>query len=297
MSTKIYNGFRLPKMEMTELLTFSQKVKEQCQKIKTEKYHRAFADMVTAILDNINGGYSEKSLYMEEIGVNKYVPDNVFSHVYWDIYQRIKDMKATRERDPAVDFGSEVLFIPQDDCILALFYAENREFTKCWKSFKEVEDYSYWNQTDRPRKITVKDWQKRSDDWDKALGGDGYGIPGDYGFLYTLTSPDIRTPRPEEIIKYIPSFNKRLDRVVHDLYTLNKMKEAVAHLPKEEQSKWSNMADSYYYTRQAIVNGTVKNELEELKLKIEPLLHKKITPEVLREKIFKKEDLIETTTI
>ena len=298
MSTKIYNGYKLPLMSMQELLAFNQKVREKFEKIKTEKFHKCFAQIAVCALDNINSGritIEEWAKAHKEGGSHLF--DSIFSNVYWDIHDRIRKVNSTRERDPAVDYGADVLYIPCDDCILALFYAEAREYKKCWESFKEVKDYAYWNQTDRPRSITVKDWKKRSDDWDKALGGDGYGIPRDYGFNYTLASTDVRTPRPEDIIKKFPPFSKRLDTLAKEIYASNCIKQGVAQLPQEEQNKWSNMSEHYFGAIDAIRTGKVEDELNKIKSEIEPLLHKKVTREILYENIFKKVKLAEEATV
>lgn len=159
MSTRIYNGYKLPLMTMGELLEFSKKVKVKADIVKTKEYHKTFANIVYTTIDNFSSGLTDFEKYKknrESQGNNVHIFANVFSDTYWSIYDRIKNVKITRNRDPAIDWESNIVYIPREDCILALFYSENKDIEKVWKSFKEVKYYGYWDNTDHPKILLVK---------------------------------------------------------------------------------------------------------------------------------------------
>lgn len=49
---------------------------------------------------------------------------------------------------------------------------------------KYLSDFQYWNNTDRPKEISEKDWEKRYYLWEKAIGPD-YTIHN-HGFMMNL---------------------------------------------------------------------------------------------------------------
>jgi hypothetical protein len=69
---------------------------------------------------------------------------------------------------------------------LILFYCELGEVIKYWRGLDFVADYHYQNSTDKPDGISDLAWEKRRADWDKVLGGNGWGKPVDYAYCFQV---------------------------------------------------------------------------------------------------------------
>lgn len=52
---------------------------------------------------------------------------------------------------------------------LATFYSEKQEFIEIWESYPGIKEYMYYNNTDKPDNLTLKQWKKRQSDWEKAI--------------------------------------------------------------------------------------------------------------------------------
>lgn len=52
--------------------------------------------------------------------------------------------------------------------ILCCLYTQEDSMRKAFEQLPFVEEYSYWNNTDRPSSISEKEWNSRRDAWDKV---------------------------------------------------------------------------------------------------------------------------------
>ena len=212
MSTKIYNGYRLPKMDNIKLMSFLGKVKSKIDVIHKKLWNQCVAQQATTLID-LNALGEKKQViellkksdrYNSKENWTEFCPKWV---AYDSIRERIKKVAETSLRDPEIDFDFHLCLIPTKTQILALLYTEQNEMTKAWESFKEVSSYYYFNNSDRPDKVSVAEWNKRKRDWDKALGADG--IPGTKSLQYHPIDKFFPFPSYEDIKAYIPSLNDR----------------------------------------------------------------------------------------
>jgi len=83
--------------------------------------------------------------------------------------------------------------------------------------FPEVEDYRYWNNSNKPKKISDKEWDKRRRDWDKVRPG--IGILSKHRFyidcIYTFFTPDIN-----DVMDHIPLLDCRVDKLSRNFITI-----------------------------------------------------------------------------
>jgi hypothetical protein len=226
MSTKIYNGYKLSIRNATlaSLREFfapiQAKVKKQCN----ASVATTLAEMCAEILDQRSiaesGGlsyhqrFSRHQAYVGGKSVDVWESPLVQAHIILsDAY-----IKSKREgtRSPDFDFEFEVCFIPCGKATLALLYTEKEEFRKIWERHPKVRDYHYQNQTDRPRNVTAEQWRRRAKDWDVALLDKG-GLPASAGFtMSTFGYYGLPYPHAADVIKHIPSFEKRVQSIAND---------------------------------------------------------------------------------
>ena len=195
MSTKIYNGYLLPKMDMIKLLNFCKSTQKSLQKSKNKILAKTMAELCCEKLDDAILKQNPK-------------PNSVLSLVSREIMDRVHNIKKTQSRDPEVDFESSACFFPMSNKTLVLFFSDKKEITSTWEKTAKVKDYHYQNQTDRPNKVSAKDWKQREKDWNKVLLNKVPAVPSQNSFSFVFTD-DNTFLNKEEVIKYLPSFETR----------------------------------------------------------------------------------------
>ncbi len=88
-----------------------------------------------------------------------------------------------------------------------------------------MSEFSYWNNTDRPKKITKKEWDVRAEIWNGIF--EKNSVPAEAGFTQIIHSGGL-VPQMEDVAKvwkkFCPSFEKRVDRWAENEYIKEKVK-------------------------------------------------------------------------
>lgn len=168
MSTKIYNGYRMPTTDLFTLLN-------QCREIRLELEERRNSVLKTQFKDKA------------EYPAWRYNT------------QRQIDESNRKGHQHSHDFSIEICFLPTEHSYLYLtFPAKSKEMDIIQEHFKS-EFFGYWNNVDPDEDCSEVSWQERRRLWGEALLDDKNGIPGQHGFTITLL--DSRLPLPDELYK------------------------------------------------------------------------------------------------
>jgi len=154
MSTKIYNGGRLPLTSLEVLLCWCREARKV---------------LVEARAEQLRSRYTLKQYRKERDELQK----------------RAWRIETTCLRDPAADFSFNATFFPLREATLVIPFQDNPGMLKAWNRLPYLIEYGYWNNTDIPAECTDTEWSQRKDDWDLALPGSG--VPQDHGFDFIFT--------------------------------------------------------------------------------------------------------------
>ena len=212
MSTKIYNGYYISKMDLGTLYNFMQRFKSKINNASENLFIITVLKLATYSID--------KMVFHGDPGVGignnseKYSPIQQSIFHVWERQNRIEREKI---RDPLFDFNCKVVFIPTESKIMCLLYAEREEYRSIWEAMPEVVSYPYWNNTDFPSDLTFEEWEERSQEWDQALGASG--IPADAGFTIECGNKEIPLTKNviDNYLHYIPSFEERVEMIADDI--------------------------------------------------------------------------------
>lgn len=302
MSTTIYNGYKLPMMSFRELTEFTKRFREMAKEKTVELVSAYIAEKITELLDDMRIWDEEmfverhvlyedelekliKQRNLEKQGVvlneeekiklrlDAYPHRTAKSVVVWKARERYRKIEQTMTRDPVVDFDSNACFIPIQDKILVLFNCEQKEIVELWESLPEITYYGYWNNTDPDKSVSEEEWEQRRKDWNEALPG--AGVLMDNG-MFAYFVKDVFNPLMIEVqlvMKFIPSFEKRVNRVAKDIVMDRKFKELISANENKMNALWE--------TIDWLKTDEGKEEVKKEKERVAPLLIPVITKEHL----------------
>jgi hypothetical protein len=205
------NGYKLPKMSALELNEFSKTLGKDFRAIKYKLVAKATARVVTNLMDlDSYAGKKNKESY---------------SFQAWSkMYEYTKTAKNSKELTWA-DFSCSVVFFPMKDKTLAIFYSYDfdRAYQKHWESLDLVDEYWFDNRGDKPDSVSDKDWNQRGSDWELVL--EGPGIPSQNGLIAEFCDHDNDSIRDTDLVKYVPSYEKRIQSLVDSEFSKPKNKQ------------------------------------------------------------------------
>lgn len=275
------NGFVLPKMNMNKLLDFCKEHSVKINEIAKENLLEFIAKELVEVIDNIDAGFELKGIESRKEKQN--YCSTYTSLIYCEYRDRVQNIIKTSQRDPEIDFETLVSFFPIKGKLLAIFYSEQPEINKYWRDIPEVKDYHIQNSTDKPENVTKKQWEQRKKIWDIAYGGNIYNPVYHNRFVYNFIPNDFLFSNFEisDLIKYIPSFEKRLYRLAKGSFINQFCSDLSTNLKPNEKPdyiRWYFEAEDLLYYKDTVA----MNQLEEFKNKFRILLTENLTEDIIK---------------
>jgi len=261
MSTKIYNGYKINNINsLLELKEFCQRITPIFEEAQKQLLGKITADIAVKIIDKLKFNLSV-DYYITKEHKNKKFTNSVYREAKYLVEEKQRKIKQTGQRDPSYDIEINIIFIPIQNKMLSIFYAERQELTNIWKNFDEVEYYGYWDNTDRDEKCTEDEWDQRDKDWEEALPG--VGIPSENGFVWSALE-NIPLYGINEVLNNLPSDENRIANIAEDLLWLDYI--------KNKQTDNISSIHSYFDFRHELKNSLAE-KLENKKEYVKNNLH------------------------
>lgn len=191
MSTKIYDGKRLPDMSVLELHKFCQKLRAKLLPIAQTEYFKLMAQIAQDVYVYVLTGknISEYPVNMLELGKpsTDFSPYEVFIFAKCQTEKLVMNTSNAIRRIDAVfdaDFDVTLCVFPLPNKTLCIPYANHDKLHKHLFAVEEFADYAYWNNTDPASNVMSDEWEQRKIDWHNALPG--AGVPRDNGMLFKI---------------------------------------------------------------------------------------------------------------
>jgi len=169
MSTKIYTGFRFVEPTLLKLYGWINEFRTELRPVVETAHKRWVTTLAVRKLDM-------DTLDNAALSKPKYLQD-----AYDEFTRRVKEIRRTKVRDSDVDYELELSILPMSARkVLGIVFCEQQDMVNLWMGKQFVEDYAYWDNTDKPDEVTEAQWEKRGKDWNDALPG--VGVPSMCGF-------------------------------------------------------------------------------------------------------------------
>lgn len=221
MSTKIFNGFRFAPMEFGEL---DLELTQWKERVKTLTIETASGYMAKTVISKLDGAISK----------GEAVPERLFGNVWADMHDRQREIKKTQRRDPPVDFEFEIVIIPDGNTFYGLYYTEQGKWADEFRDQPYIQDYSYWNNTDKPDEVTDAEWEERELTWNRLLPR--VTTPAQRGYTVTCTYDPSWSELLDNMSKYVPSNESRARTQAHTDAMNDHMKRHMPENPDERMS-------------------------------------------------------------
>jgi hypothetical protein len=192
MSTKIFDGKRMPMMALEEFAEWASGLRELVRK----KLNDILIKHTIEDIVNIHDKYA--------IG-NEIVPEYASYDSYKILsYHIMLDLLSKKDKHYNLNkFTFSLAAFPIGFHILLVPYSHYNEIIEIVSKYKYVEEYAYWNNTDKPENLTTEQWENRRNAWESVF--EKYGdIPNDsalminVGNIYPSKIEDFSAPSLEE---------------------------------------------------------------------------------------------------
>lgn len=199
MSTKIMTGFRLQTTDLFEIHAIMSEFRASVAELQRRDVATLMARMACDIIDRRDRGH---------ITDDDLPPINA---VLRDIRTRQKEILGSGYRDPEIDFDFEISLMPFDGQVFGMVFSERQLWIDTWMARPEVDEFAYWNNTDRPSGLTAEEWSERARVWDAILRANPAGTPGMAGFTAQCADRMVFASA-EEMLACLPTFQDRVVR-------------------------------------------------------------------------------------
>lgn len=238
MSTKIYNGriIRAPIGKAYDLL-----IKRKPEAVQIGR-NLELAFMANSAAEKI-----------DKARVDGEESDSPLFHAWTEMSDRVREIKKTQRRDPAVDFECELWLFPYKEQVLAILNTESRELQQWFDGLSFVEDYSYWDNSDPDENIDKKVWKQRERDWNKVLPG--AGVPLDRCMVFSIYGGGAPYPAdPDEAVKHIRPTEDRLEALARRL-VIQDVYKAMLDEKQKEDPDWKPEGFAFYFKAEKELNS------------------------------------------
>lgn len=255
MSVKLYDAWRMPVMPMA-------KFQKWLNELRTTFHPIADKIILTECAYRAIRAYDLDCVFPNRKEVKENKMRSYLVSAWSKILTEYKEVKKTSHRNPAVDVECEIIFHFRGRFIYMVMFTEVHAYKDHLVSLPNIEDYGYWDNTDKPDYITQRAWNHRKKLWDDVFG---YGQYLQAGLTWTLIGDyNLAIPNKGNVEEYFTPFNKRLS---------NMLDEAVIKYYPGEWGKHS-IYNAYNWMK---TDPAAKKIREEIKPKIEAMMKKELT--------------------
>ncbi len=214
MSTKLHHGYRLA--VGVDPFDFIATVRAHIDPVRDRADARILAERAVAIIDKaaVHGLVTHAG---DDLASLMKTPLTA-AYVAYE-YEQAKLRDIDRRHDPnrfELSFGRD----PQTGRFGVLRFADEATLIDAFDAIPEVEEYGYWNNTDRPDDVTEDQWDQRREFWDRVLPG--YSAPVEVMLGWSLRSThhpgplSLASDRSPLILEELPDLDRRARRAAQD---------------------------------------------------------------------------------
>jgi hypothetical protein len=161
MSYKVYDAFKFGTTDMDAVRSHIDAWKNELAKLHHRWLAALHADMAVAMIDEA-----------ATTTVSRHRGKVPLETVRKEILDRQEEIVTSRLRDPEVDPEFTVSVFTHETGYYGIVGTERRAWLDEWLKSNFIEDFSYWNNTDRPDGMDADEWERRHAVWKSLASTD-----------------------------------------------------------------------------------------------------------------------------
>jgi hypothetical protein len=215
MSYKIFDGFRLVASSMGEITEAIDAWRPSLEKLQTTWLAKLQARMISEMIDEAattQGRHEGKT---------------PLDFVLTEILGRQAEINRSGLRDPEVDPDFKISIFAHGTSYYGIVDTERRQWLDAWLAADRVEDFSYWDNSERNMRVSASAWKERRGVWKSVLAS------RPEVFDCTLHGA---TVTEAQILAAMPDFETRVSRQARRLAQELEMARRYEEMNNEESS-------------------------------------------------------------
>ncbi len=184
----IMNAWKTPFKNLDEIVNWAIEFRPKMREAADQKFNNLVTNLTLNIIDYI---YKNKSLPEKTIRTisKRYNPGdlNPDYELSWQVAMEtevaIRYEAISIEKNPTMDFRSDMVFIPHNGNIYAIWYGDDRDWEKLFSSLG-WEEYWYDGRTDSDGEIPYEEYEARGEIWSEIF--DRVNTPSEAGMVVDL---------------------------------------------------------------------------------------------------------------
>jgi len=260
MSTEIYTGFKFVMTELSGIVAAMDQVKGHIEELQRKRYLTAYACLLASTLDRsrqaIAAGRTEGM-----------VTGRPGSLVHRAIQKRQAHVRATRERDPAVDL--EVVLTcwysrHLGEVVGCVFGEFSEPVLKLLRDTGVATDYAYWTGVESDEDVPPQEWAQR-----KAVWAEVQNRKAGMGFQFRFDGEKASYPfQWDELVPHLPDLEFRA-RELAEPALFQRWYDALADKREDKEDIWQLHSQ---FRRRLRDDPAAKEQLADEIAKLKPLL-------------------------
>ena len=201
MSTKIYTGFKLEGHSLDSAVELLEGLKPELKRARIEQLSKWLASRISTLVDRVA---------LNEVKLDPGVTP--FSTALEEFKARQLKIITKKHRDPEVDFEVSVVLFRHSKGIFGVYFSENKALSNVLLTLPEVLDFSYWDNSDPPDRLSDTEWMERNAVW-KEIFSESWS-PAEAGLSLTLLPERYDCEiKPQDLLPLVPKISSRLQNL------------------------------------------------------------------------------------
>lgn len=281
MSTKIYNGFKLTTSDFAEIYELAEAWRalfiEACQ----DKIEKHAAQRIVRLIDMPAALAHERPDGAQKM-IEERSHSSPLSKVWFDISDEVRESMHKGTRAPLVDVDVRLHLFPFEGAVYGILHAEGSDFREKFFSQEQIEDFSYWNNTDRNEDVPEQEWSERDRVWDGIFDRRRHrSFLGNHGFEIKLTDGYAPVFDPERVVSFIPSHVDRCRETAGHVLGDKWYAEWIGDRDRQKMSG-GELMEGIWQAQSKAKTDEGKAEIEALAARLQDILQPEITVDDIR---------------
>lgn len=186
--------------------------------------------------------------------------------------EAIREIEMYSRRNPIIDPEFKVSLYLNNGKWYGMWRCEQDDWAKEWMEMAGVDEFNYWNGSDRPDDLSEEDWDSRRAVWSEIFSSHNVNTKSGFEAQIVPQRPFL-TYGVDDVLNWVPDFELRLDRAARNALRDRMFGEYV----ERDQDWMAKVMRIHQEIGKFMESPDGQERLREVRLQCEDLMHPEIT--------------------